>query len=121
MLDSEGTHVIFNEHGSDRRPNPPKTPTLDEGLERGASSSTSGRAPGLAKVETEEKEATGRRTEAGSRGPEEGSVTGQRIGVRSSFRQWGTGSLSGSGPYGGRRCSTSCRTRRSSRAFSRRH
>ena len=83
MMDSKGTRVIYNEHGPDRRPNLPATPALDPGLGRGTSSSTSGRASGLAAAEMEEKEVTGDQTEAKSQEPEEGTLGGRRIGMRS--------------------------------------
>ena len=65
MMDSEGTHVIFNEHGSDRTPQPSVTQRA-EGVEEGTTSSASKGAPGNGAGQTEEKVET--EGAAGSRG-----------------------------------------------------
>ena len=65
MMDSEGTHVIFNEHGSDRPPQPSVTQGA-EGVEEGTTSSASKGAPGNGAGQTEEKVET--EGAAGSRG-----------------------------------------------------
>ena len=83
MMDSDGTHVIFNENGADRRIHQPEDPGVGHEREGGASSSTSRRASGLVAAETEEKEVTGGEPEAGSGKADEGAVPGQRIGMRS--------------------------------------
>ena len=59
MMDSDGTHVIFNENGADRRIHQPEDPGVGHERDGGASSSTSRRATGLVAAETEEKEVTG--------------------------------------------------------------
>lgn len=59
MMDSEGTRVIFNEHGADRRPSQAASSSPVEGVKEEATTSTSRRASGGAIEENEREKETG--------------------------------------------------------------
>ena len=82
MMDSEGTHVIFNEHGSDRR-QPTSVTQRAEGVEEGTISSASRGAPGIEDDETEERDKTGGAADSRSIASEVTAMESQGIGMRS--------------------------------------